>query len=293
MYVLCSLLLSNAIFLWGAAYPLFLINLGLTIYSLYLYSLVVSKSLVPSHVLLCGGDTDSQKSTTSAAETVETDPAQGSSAVEVETPSPAAEEGTTSQEVTQEKPSSAGVPDFSDLEVDTKFAEASEKHGQAGQFFFPSSSAEMLKRGLVNVNVKNFPLVYIAVYGFGTLIVDFAVIVSNLTRTTRRKLAALCNKKTTDAAEIRAIVQESGTPAKDTVTASAVTPSDSIPEGPSGTALTANDKKLVLLLKLLGLPVNISNSQLKWVFSSRHWTAENKKSLNAHYLTYKNSPKGK
>jgi len=156
---------------------------------------------------------------------------------------------------------------------------------------------------VVIYNVQNFPYVVIHFYGLGNIIIDFAVAISGLSRTCRKKLAQLINKQKVSAGEISAIAPQpidldSNTKNKAENGTSAPVQENDAPSVPgvNNAENTANDsKKLTIMLTALGLPINTSLSKLKWVFSPRTITPEIKASIATSLGSYsnKNSPKGK
>jgi hypothetical protein len=186
-------------------------------------------------------------------------------------------------------------PDFNGLEItDKPDSKPKSKSSLGSDLFSPQALSEMFKRGLIKFNVKSFPYVIIYHYGGLTIILDFAEIISSLSRSMRRKLAALCNKKFTAAADIHEIPGsgDSELPAETAETGSPSTSTEaSVQTSPS--QIAPAEKRLHKLLGLLGLPLTLSNSQMKWVFNSKSWTAEHKAELKARLADYKNSPRNK
>merc|ERR1712178_408562 len=67
-----------------------------------------------------------------------------------------------------------------------------------------------INQGLITFNVKNFPFIIIHIYGLGELHLDFSLILSGLSRNTRKKLAQKLNMKSTSVQDVSSVSSVAG-----------------------------------------------------------------------------------
>jgi hypothetical protein len=145
-------------------------------------------------------------------------------------------------------------------------------------------------KGLMTINVLRFPYVdlKIAIMGVFVNVLDLC---SHLSRTSRRKLARFLTNKEFPLIEANEAFkdplpspsaemapQESSGSSKDTASSS------------EGNISGLSDKKLKFILTGLGLPLEISMSQLRWILKAV--TPEIKNSISTQLKSYKNISKG-
>jgi len=159
-----------------------------------------------------------------------------------------------------------------------------------------SAHTNAINQGLITFNVKNFPFIIIHIYGLGELHLDFSLILSGLSRNTRKKLAQKLNMKSTSVQDISSISPSvagnagssgnSSSSGNDSVTPQQENNSN-VGSGAQNNSLIS-DKKLRIILSGLGLPTDLSIGQMKWVFSSKSITSEMKLTLSNTLKAYTN-----
>jgi hypothetical protein len=137
-------------------------------------------------------------------------------------------------------------------------------------------------------NVRDFPIVQITIGEMFVITLDFLVMVSPLSRTCRRKLAAALNRKILDLSGFHGTIsKDSELPATGNTADQAVTlPVSENPDQPVQVSTSNDSKRLDMLCRALGLPSNISVSKIK--FLTRGIDNDTKISIKNLLANYKN-----